>query len=67
MLKITFFIILALSAVFVLGLFAIACMFVLLYKSSEITYTPVKASDILAREGYTAPPRTRRRKELVYA
>ena len=66
MFKVTFFSLLFLSALFAIGFLAIMGMFALVYKSQEFAYTPVKAADILAREGYTAPPRTRRRKDLAY-
>lgn len=66
MFKVTFFSLLFLSALFAIGFLAIMGMFALVYKSQEFAYTPVKAADILAREGYTAPPRTRRRKDLAH-
>lgn len=65
MLKFTFFLLLALSAMFAIGFFAVMGVIVLLAKSSESTRTSVKAVDILAREGYDMPPRTRRRKDLA--
>lgn len=65
MLKAIFFLLLALSAMFAIGFFAIMGVLDLLAKSSESTRTSVKAADILAREGYNIPPRTRRRKDLA--
>lgn len=65
MLKFTFFFLLALSVMFAIGFIAIMAMFDLVVKSPEFTRTPVKAADILAREGYDIPPRTRRRKDLA--
>ena len=65
MFKVTFFSLLFLSALFAIGFLAIMGMFSLVYKSQGLAHTPVKAADILAREGYTAPPRTRRRKVLA--
>lgn len=66
MFKVTFFTLLFLSAMFAIGFVAIMAMFDLVVKSPELTRTPVKAADILAREGYDIPPRTRRRKDLAY-
>lgn len=68
MLKVTFFFILALFAMFAIGFLAIMAMFDLVYKSPELTRTrnTVKAVDILAREGYVGPPRTRRRRDLAH-
>lgn len=66
MLKVTFFLILALFAMFAFGFIAIMAMFDLIYKAPELTRNSVRAVDILAREGYDIPPRTRRRKELAY-
>lgn len=65
MFKVTFFTLLFLSALFVIGFLAIMAMFDLLVKSQGVTRTSVKAVDILAREGYDMPPRTRRRKDLA--
>ena len=64
MLQDTFFLIL--SAMFAFGFSTLVGMFVLLHNSSQLATASVKASDILSREGYDTPPRTRRRKELAY-
>lgn len=66
MFGVTLYLILILSALFVVGLFALMGMLILLFMSPETTHTSVKATDILAREGYTDPPRIRRRKELAH-
>ena len=66
MLKFTFFFLLALFAMFAIGFIAILAMFDLIYKAPELTRNSVRAVDILAREGYNAPPRTRRRKDLAH-
>lgn len=66
MLKVTFFLILALFAMFAIGFIAIMATFDLIYKAPELTRKSVRAVDILAREGYDIPPRTRRRKELAH-
>lgn len=65
MLEATFHLIFILSALFVVGLLALVGMLILLFTSPEPTRTSVKATDILAREGYTDPPRIRRRKDLT--
>lgn len=66
MLEATFSLMFILSALFVVGLFALMGMLILLFTSPEPTHTSVKATDILAREGYTGPPRIRRRKDLTH-
>lgn len=64
MLQDIFFLIL--SALFAFGFSILMATFVLIYKTPNIVTASVKASDILSREGYDTPPRTRRRKELAY-
>lgn len=66
MLTVTFYLMLILSALFVVGLFALMGMLILLFTSPKSAHTSVKATDILAREGYADPPRIRRRKELAH-
>lgn len=66
MLTVTFYLMLILSALFVVGLLALMGMLILLFTSPKPTHTSVKATDILAREGYTDPPRIRRRLELAH-
>lgn len=55
-----------LSVLFAFGLFMTVRMIVLYFEPQKLRPAVIKVSDILTREGYDTPPRTRRSKELAH-